>query len=111
MMQSPRVGSADPGPAGQGSHSRCPSGMVSYLLFSTSLGARSALGLDSMFHGLSPFCTMPAWYWHSLHVPTRSSPFQDDQAMQAWNGYQGQQAAFLQTQCEGGAWSVTVHGL
>lgn len=24
-----------------------------------------------MFHGLSPFWTMPAWYWHSLHVPTQ----------------------------------------
>lgn len=31
-LQSPRVGSADPGPAGQGSRSRRPSGMVSHLL-------------------------------------------------------------------------------
>lgn len=85
--------------------------MVSRLLCSTSLGAWSALGLASVFHGLSPFWTMPAWYWHSLHVPTRSSPVQDDRAMQARSGYQGQQAAFLQTQCEGGVWSVTAHTL
>lgn len=36
------------------------------------LGCVQPWGLLSVFHGLSHFWTMPAWYWHSLHVPTRS---------------------------------------
>lgn len=85
--------------------------MVSHLLSSTSLGPWwAALGRVRKSHTLTSVLHH-AWCWHSLRVPTRSSPLQDDQALQAQNGHQGQQAAFLQTHREEGVWSLTAHGL
>ena len=85
--------------------------MVSHLHFSTSLGPWwAALGLISKFHTLTSVLHH-AWCWHSLRVPTRSSPLQDDQVLQSQNRHQGQQATFLLTHREEGLWSIIAHGL